>query len=201
MLDLGGKRIILGSNSPRRQELLRRLDIDFEVDTDNNFQESVGEGIPFEEVPALMSVGKSHGFHRPLGDDEILITADTMVIIPSDERHPGEILGKPRDRADAIRMLSDLSGREHKVVTAVTIRDSRGEETFSDTTLVHFRQLSMSEIEYYVDTYKPYDKAGAYAIQEWIGAVGITRIEGSYSNVVGFPIERVYEALIKYSSI
>lgn len=191
----GGKKIILGSNSPRRRELLKRLDIDFSIDTGNCFKESVGEGVPFEDVPALMSVGKSHGFHRPLTPDEILITADTMVIIPSDSRHPGEILGKPRDRADAIRMLSDLSGREHKVVTAVTIRTLDREETFSDTTLVHFRQLSMSEIEYYVDTYEPYDKAGAYAIQEWIGAVGITGIEGSYSNVVGFPIERVYEAL------
>ena len=196
-MDLKGKRIILGSNSPRRRELLSGLNIDFEVDTGNNFDERFSSDTPFDEVPRLMSVGKSHGFHRPLAENEILITADTMVILPPTEGQPGEILGKPRDRADAVRMLHDLSGREHHVTTAVTLRTIDREETFSVTTEVWFKALTDEEIDYYVDTFKPYDKAGAYAIQEWIGFAGITRIEGSYFNVVGFPVQRVYEALLK----
>lgn len=194
-MDLHGKHIILGSNSPRRRELLKGLDIEFEVDTRNNFEESFGPDTPYDEVPSLMAEGKSHGFHRPLVEDEILITADTMVILPASEGKPGEILGKPKDREDACRMLRDLSGREHHVTTAVTLRDAHREKTFDVTTEVWFKELSPEEIDYYVDTYKPYDKAGAYAIQEWIGHVGITRIEGSYFNVVGFPVQRVYEAL------
>lgn len=192
-MDLLGKRIILGSNSPRRRELLKGLDIDFEVDTQNDFEEYFGDGIPFQEVPRLMAEGKSHGFHRPLMNDEILITADTMVILPGKE-----ILGKPRDREDACRMLRDLSGREHEVVTAVTLRSRSKEETFSVSTKVFFKHLTDSEIAYYVDNYRPYDKAGAYAIQEWIGHIGITGIEGSYFNVVGFPVQRVYEALLRF---
>lgn len=197
-MDLRGKHIILGSNSPRRRELLKGLDIDFEVDTGNNFEESFGPEIPYDEVPRLMARGKSHGFHRPLKDNEILITADTMVILPPCGNRPGEILGKPKDRADAIRMLRDLSGREHHVTTAVTLRDNRQEENFDVTTEVWFKALTEEEITYYVDTYKPFDKAGAYAIQEWIGHAGITRIEGSYFNVVGFPVQRVYEALKRF---
>ena len=197
-MDLHGKHIILGSNSPRRRELLKGLDIDFEVDTGNNFEESFGPEVPYDSVPRLMSEGKSHGFHRPLKEGEILITADTMVILPPSAGKPGEILGKPKDRADAVRMLSDLSGREHHVTTAVTIRDSRRSETFEVTTQVWFKPLTEEEIAYYVDTYKPYDKAGAYAIQEWIGHIGITRIEGSYFNVVGFPVQRVYEKLLSF---
>ena len=192
---LDGWHIILGSNSPRRRELLKGLDIDFEVDTRNNFQESFSEDVPFDKVPELMALGKSHGFHRPLEEDEILITADTMVILPPADGRPGEILGKPKDREDAIRMLRDLSGREHHVTTAVTIRTCDREETFTDTTEVWFKNLTDEEITYYVDTCKPFDKAGAYAIQEWIGHAGITRIDGSYFNVVGFPVQKVYEAL------
>lgn len=197
-MDLHGKHIILGSNSPRRRELLKGLDIDFEVDTGNNFEESFGSEIPYGEVPRLMAQGKSHGFHRPLKDNEILITADTMVILPPSGNRPGEILGKPKDRADAIRMLRDLSGRKHHVTTAVTLRDQRREESFDVTTEVWFKTLTEEEITYYIDTYKPFDKAGAYAIQEWIGHAGITRIEGSYFNVVGFPVQRVYEALKRF---
>ena len=192
-MNLNGKHIILASGSPRRRELLKGLDIDFEVDTQNNFKESFTADIPFEEVPRIMSEGKSSGFHRPLNEDEILITADTMVILPGKE-----ILGKPRDREDACRMLRDLSGRSHLVITAVTIRDIRRKETFTATTEVWFKDLTEDEISYYIDTYKPYDKAGAYAIQEWIGHIGIRRIEGSYFNVVGFPIQRVYEALQRF---
>ena len=197
-MNLNGWHIILGSNSPRRRELLKGLDIDFEVDTGNNFQEHCGPEVPYDQVPRLMSEGKSLGFHRPLEEREILITADTMVILPPDGNRPGEILGKPRDREDAIRMLRDLSGREHHVTTAVTLRSIHRQETFDVTTEVWFKALSEEEITYYVDTYKPFDKAGAYAIQEWIGHAGITRIEGSYFNVVGFPVQRVYEALRRF---
>lgn len=192
-MDLHGKSVILASGSPRRRELLKGLDIDFEIDTENNFKESFSQDTPFEEVPRLMSEGKSAGFHRPLEDGEILITADTMVILPGKE-----ILGKPKDRQDAFRMLRDLSGRSHQVITAVTIRNTERKETFTVTTEVWFKDLSDSEINYYIDKYKPFDKAGAYAIQEWIGHIGITRIEGSYFNVVGFPVQRVYEALLRF---
>lgn len=198
-MDLRSKHIILGSNSPRRRELLKGLDIDFEVDTNNNFEESFSSDIPYDQVPRLMSQGKSHGFHRPLEENEILITADTMVILPPSDGKAGEILGKPKDREDACRMLRDLSGREHHVTTAVTLRSASREETFDVTTEVWFKPLSEAEITYYVDTYKPFDKAGAYAIQEWIGHIGITRIEGSYFNVVGFPVQRVYEALQRFA--
>ncbi|MBQ9194657.1 MAG: septum formation protein Maf [Bacteroidales bacterium] len=197
-MNLDGKHIILGSNSPRRRELLKGLDIDFEVDTGNNFEEAFAPETPFDQVPRLMAEGKSMGFHRPLREGEILITADTMVILPPEGGKAGEILGKPKDRADALRMLRDLSGRKHHVTTAVTLRSRYKKETFEVTTQVWFKALSTEEIIYYVDTYKPFDKAGAYAIQEWIGHIGITRIEGSYFNVVGFPVQRVYEALLAF---
>ena len=197
-MDLHGKHVILASGSPRRRELFKGLDIDFEIDTNNNFKENFAEDTPFDEVPVLMSEGKSMGFHRPLVQGEILITADTMVILPPEGTRPGKILGKPRDREDACRILRDLSGRRHHVTTAVTLRSTEKKETFTVTTEVWFKSLTEDEISYYVDTYKPFDKAGAYAIQEWIGHIGITRIEGSYFNVVGFPIQRVYEALQRF---
>ncbi len=193
MLHLNGKRLILASGSPRRRELLAGLDLDFEVDTRNNFNECFDPSTPFGQVPMLMARGKSHGFHRALEKDEILITADTMVILPGKEN-----LGKPRDREDAFRMLRDLSGRDHLVITAVVLRSVDKEESFSATTTVSFKDLSDEEIAYYVDTYKPYDKAGAYAIQEWIGHIGISGIEGSYFNVVGFPVQRLYSALERF---
>lgn len=196
-MDLKGKRVILGSNSPRRRELLKGLDIDFEVDANTDFNEHFSSDIPFDEVPALMAEGKSLHFHRPLADNEILITADTMVILPPSDGKEGEILGKPRDREDARRMLGNLSGRKHHVTTAVFLRSNQRREAFRDTTEVWFKELNESEIDYYVDHYKPYDKAGAYAIQEWIGMTGISRIDGSYFNVVGFPIQKVYEALLR----
>lgn len=197
-MDLHGKRIILGSQSPRRQELLKGLAVDFEIDTNNNFNECFGPDVPYDEVPRLMSEGKSRGFHRPLEADEILITADTMVILPAEEGRPGEILGKPKDREDACRMLRDLSGRRHHVTTAVTLRSREKTLTRTDTTQVWFKPLSEEEINYYVDRFRPYDKAGAYAIQEWIGYAGITRIDGSYFNVVGFPVHCVYDMLQQF---
>ncbi len=184
-----GKRIILASNSPRRRELLAGLDIDFTVDTGTSFVEEYSPDTPHVKVPELMSEGKSLGFHRELADDEILVTSDTMVLCGV------EILGKPQDRADAVRMLRLLSGREHQVITAVTIRDAHRKRTFSVSTDVYFKNLSDNEIDYYIDNFKPFDKAGAYGIQEWIGYVGITRIEGSFYNVMGFPTQRFYEEL------
>ena len=192
-MDLKGKKVILASNSPRRHELLAGLDIEFEVDTRNNFEESFSPDTPHSEVPALMSEGKSRGFHRPLEENEILITSDTMVLLD------GIIMGKPHSREDAENMLRTLSGRTHEVITAVTIRDCSRSETVTDSTLVHFRQLTEEEIKYYLDKYRPYDKAGAYGVQEWIGYVAITGIEGSFYNVMGFPVHKVYEELITFA--
>lgn len=189
MIDLKDKQIILASGSPRRRELLSAMDIPFTVDTGNTFDESWSSDTPHEKVPELMSEGKSFGFHRELADNEILVTSDTMVLCGT------EILGKPKDRDDAIRMLKLLSGRGHHVITAVTLRDREKKKTFSVTSNVFFKELSDSEITYYLDTYKPYDKAGAYGIQEWIGYIGISRLEGSFYNVMGFPASRFYEEL------
>lgn len=191
-MDLNGKRIILGSASPRRKELLGGLGIDFETDTGNTFQEDFHDISMLHEIPSIMSVGKSRGFHRPLADDEILITSDTIVICGN------EVLGKPSDKADAVRMLGLLSGRQHEVVTAVTIRSSVSEETFSDTALVRFRDLTNEEIDYYIDKYRPFDKAGAYGVQEWIGYIGIESIQGSFYTIMGFPVHKVYLHLKKF---
>ena len=181
-----GKKIILGSNSPRRKELLAGLDITFEVDTRNNFEEVYDPSTPIEKIPEVLSEGKSYGFHRELSEDEILITSDTLVMC-------GErVMGKPHSREEAIDMLRCLSGREHKVITAITLRDSHNCRTSSDTAIVYFKELTDSEIEYYVDNYKPFDKAGAYGIQEWIGYVAIERLEGSFYNVMGLPVQRLY---------
>ena len=188
-METNGKRIILASNSPRRRELLASLGFDFSVDTGTSFIEDYSPDTPHVKVPELMSQGKSRGFHRKLSADEILVTSDTMVLCGT------EILGKPSDRDDAVRMLKLLSGREHQVITAVTIRSANKEKTFSVTSNVYFKDLSDSEIDYYIDNYKPFDKAGAYGIQEWIGYIGITGIEGSFYNVMGFPTQRFFEEL------
>ena len=184
-----GKRIILASGSPRRRDLLGGLGVEFTVDTGSFFVESAEPGVDAYQVPVDMAEGKSHGFHRPLEDDEVLITADTVVIVG------GEVLGKPADREDAFRMLRALSGRDHDVVTAVVIRSVKKEVSFAVRTAVTFDTLSDADIAYYVDNFKPYDKAGAYGIQEWIGYAGISRIEGSFYNVVGFPVQRVWTEL------
>lgn len=188
-MDLKEKKIILGSNSPRRRELLGGLDVPFTVDTGNTFEEKYAPGTDPHEVPSILSRGKSHGFHRPLEADEILITADTVVILGA------EVLGKPHSRDEALKMLRELSGKTHEVLTSVTLRSLSAEHTLTDVTSVTFKDLTDEEIVYYVDTYKPFDKAGAYGIQEWIGYVGIASITGSYFNVMGFPVHRVHEAL------
>lgn len=187
-----GKKVILGSNSPRRKELLAGLDIDFEVDTENNFEETYSPDIPHESIPEILSEGKSHGFHRELADDEILITSDTLVLCGD------RVMGKPHSREEAYDMLRFLSGREHKVITAVTIRDRQTTSTSSDTAIVHFKELSDNEIYYYIDKFKPFDKAGAYGIQEWIGYIGIDKIEGSYFTIMGLPVHLVYQELLKF---
>lgn len=186
------KRIILGSGSPRRKELMSGLDIDFEIDTLNDFKENIDPSLEPHEIPVHMSEGKSHGFHRPLAEDELLVTADTVVIIDN------HVMGKPHSREEAVGMLETLAGRTHEVVTAVTLRDCRREETFTDSTMVTFAPLDAAAIDYYIDRYKPFDKAGSYGVQEWIGYVAITRIEGSFYNVMGFPVHKVYDAIKRF---
>jgi septum formation protein len=188
-MNTNGKKIILASGSPRRKELLAGLCIDFEVDTRNNFEEIYSSDIPHEEIPEVLSIGKSNGFHRPLEKDEILITSDTLVLCE------GEVMGKPGSREEAYEMLKMLSGQEHKVITAVSIRNQERIVTFSDTSIVSFKSLTDNEIYFYIDTFKPFDKAGAYGIQEWIGYIGIDRIEGSYFTIMGFPVHLVYKHL------
>lgn len=186
------KKIILGSASPRRRELLAGLCVEFEVDTRNNFEETYPEDTPHETIPQVLSEGKSFGFHRELTENEILITSDTLVLC---EDH---VMGKPHSREEAYQMLKLLSGRSHKVITAITVRDSSRHSTLSDTAIVHFKELTDNEIYYYIDNFKPFDKAGAYGIQEWIGYIGIDRIEGSYFTIMGFPVHLVYQELNKY---
>ena len=183
------KRIILGSGSPRRRELLSGLGVEFTVDTGNSFEESVPSDCAPEEVPLLMAKGKSHGFHRPLETDELLITADTVVIID------GRVLGKPHSREEAVKMLHELAGRPHDVVSAIYFRTSERESFDTDRTTVFVSPLTDGEIDYYIDNYKPFDKAGGYGVQEWLGYAAIGRIEGSFYNVMGFPVHKVWAML------
>ena len=191
-MDIKGKKIILGSNSPRRKELLAGLDIEFTVDTGNTFEEVYDPATPHERIPEVLSEGKSYGFHRPLAEGEVLITSDTLVLCED------RVMGKPRSREEAFDMLRFLSGKEHKVITAITVRDSQRCKTSSDTAIVFFKELSDNEIEYYIDTFKPFDKAGAYGIQEWIGYIGIGKIEGSFFTIMGLPVHLVYQELLNF---
>ncbi len=186
---MGLQKIILGSKSPRRRELLAGLDIEFTVDSQSNFDETYPADMEHILVPEYIAKGKSEHFHRPLQDDEILVTADTMVLLN------GSIMGKPRDHSEAVEMISALSGNRHIVATGVCIRSNTRTVSFTDITYVTFCSFSPQEIEYYVNRYKPYDKAGAYGIQEWIGLAGISSVEGSYFNVMGLPVHRVYNEL------
>lgn len=191
-MDIKGKSIILGSNSPRRKELLAGLGIDFIVDTGNTFEEVYEADTPHERIPEVLSEGKSYGFHRPLEEGEILITSDTLVLCED------RVMGKPRSREEAFDMLRFLSGRGHKVITAITLRDKDKCITSSDTANVYFKELSDNEIEYYIDNFKPFDKAGAYGIQEWIGYIGIGKIEGSFFTIMGLPVHLVYNELLNF---
>lgn len=183
-------KIVLASHSPRRQELLKGLGVDFSVNVINGIDESYPATMPKEEVAEHLAVKKREAYK--VGEDELLITADTIVVVDD------EILGKPKDAADARRMLRTISGRTHKVVTGVCLAMATECRSFSVATEVTFRQLRDSEIDYYVERYKPFDKAGAYGIQEWIGYVGVEGIRGSYYNVMGFPVQRVYEEMTRH---
>lgn len=182
-------KIILASNSPRRKQLLDGLGIPFEVRVLDGIDESFPSDMTMEEIPKYIASRKADVYAGSLADDELVITADTIVYCD------GEVLGKPKDRDDAYRMLRKLSGKHHHVVTGVCLVGKKLHHEFSVVTEVTFKDLSDDEINFYIDNYKPFDKAGAYGIQEWIGYIGVTGIHGSYFNVMGFPIQRVYEEL------
>ncbi len=187
---MAGKKYVLASGSPRRRELLAMLDVDFRVDTSRSVEEIIPEGTPADEVPLVLSRIKAEPYLADLAENEVLITADTVVILDD------EIIGKPKDLEDAKRVLRKLSGRTHRVVTGVSIgRPGEPLESFSATTEVVFDELTDAEIDYYVEKYKPLDKAGAYGIQEWIGAAAVKGLNGSYYNVMGLPIHALYSRL------
>ena len=186
---LADRQLILASASPRRRQLMEDAGLTFTLAPKFECDESYPATLPAAEVAPFLSSLKSDAYPEKLGEGDILITADTTVVI--DER----VLGKPADRADAIEMLRAMSGRSHKVYTGVTLRSCEKKRTFAVETLVYFREMSEEEIAYYVDNYRPYDKAGAYGIQEWIGYVAIERIEGSFFNVMGLPVQRLYTEL------
>ena len=182
-------KLILASNSPRRKELLAGLGLPFEVRVLQDIDESYPDDLPVSEVALYIAGKKTDAYRAIVNDDELIITADTVVIVGD------EILGKPVDEADAERMLRQLSGRIHQVTTGVCLLTASQERRFAVTTDVTFKELSDEEIRYYVTTYKPFDKAGAYGIQEWIGYVGVTCLHGSYYNVMGLPVQRIYETI------
>lgn len=186
------KRIILASNSPRRRELLGGLDLDFEVKVLPDIDESYPDNLPAAEVAGYISREKAAPYRTLIGEDDLVITADTVVIVGD------EVLGKPKDAEDARRMLQLISGRTHQVITGVCLLTTDKEHAFLVTTDVTFKQLSEDEITYYIEHYKPFDKAGAYGIQEWIGYVGVTSINGSYFNVMGLPVQRLWEEIKKF---
>ncbi len=182
-------KLILSSNSPRRKELLAGLNIPFEVRVVKGIDESFPNDLPTDEIAEFVSKKKAAAY--AVAEDEIVITADTIVVLD------GEVLGKPRDLDDAAAMLRRLSCRTHRVITGVTLKNQVKQTSFSVVSEVTFKSLSDDEISYYVHRYQPLDKAGAYGIQEWIGYVGVTSLSGSYFNVVGFPVQRIYEVLSK----
>lgn len=181
--------IILASNSPRRKELLSGLDIEYEIRTLPDIDEQYTNNIPPEKVAEFLAKKKVSAYLSVLRDNELLITADTIVLLNN------KIYGKPVDNADAKLMLRDLSGQTHRVITGVCLSSTQKQVFFSDIAKVTFVDLSDEEIDYYVEKYSPMDKAGAYGVQEWIGYVAVRNIEGSYFNVMGLPIHRVYEEL------
>ena len=190
--NLKGKRILLASKSPRRHYLLKELGIEFEpVD---NFQddEFYPEEMPIEEIPVFLAKKKADNFNDLLNDNCVLITADTIVCCNN------SVLNKPDSYDEAYQMLNDLSDNKHTVITGVCLRSAEKETTFIATTDVYFTKLSNSEIDYYLRKFKPFDKAGAYGIQEWIGYIGVDKINGSYFNVMGLPTQKVYKELKRF---
>ena len=194
MRDVGmnGYRIILASNSPRRKELLAGIGIDFEVRVLQDIDESYPADLPIQDTAEYISKKKAAAYREQLADDELVITADTIVVVDD------EVMGKPADEQDASSMLHKLSGKTHQVITGVTLTTKERQQSFSVLTDVTFKQLSDEEIDYYITHYHPMDKAGAYGIQEWIGYIGVTGLNGSYFNVMGLPVQRIYEALKTY---
>lgn len=178
-------KLILASNSPRRKELLSMLGIPFEVRTLHGIDESFPDTLKGEKIPLHIARKKAEAYKAGMNKDEVIITADTIVYLD------GETLGKPKDAEDACRMLRKLSGKTHEVITGVSIVTESCIRQFATTTKVSFANLTDSMINHYVEHYRPFDKAGSYGIQEWIGGVGITGIEGSYYNVVGLPVQRL----------
>jgi septum formation protein len=181
-------RIILASASPRRKQLLEWAEIQFDL-VPSDSEELVPEGLPVSEIPVLLAIHKAAIVRKKVGSEKIILAADTIVVLN------GQMLGKPQDRADAIRMLSLLSDQVHEVITGVALTSAKKEILFAETTRVRFHRLTRAEIEHYVDHYRPYDKAGAYAIQEWIGVTGIHSIDGDFYNVMGLPVSRVVKEL------
>ena len=185
-------KLILASNSPRRKELLAGLGVPYEVRVLQDIDEHYPENLPVNEVARYIAKEKADAYRRIVAADELIITADTVVIVGD------EILGKPMDEADAVRMLRLLSGRTHQVTTGVCLLTAEKERCFDVTTDVTFKTLTDEEIHYYVNRYRPFDKAGAYGIQEWIGYIGVTGLNGSYYNVMGLPVQRIYQELTKH---
>lgn len=181
--------IILASNSPRRRELLGGLGLEFEVKVLPNIREDYPADLPASQIAQYIASEKADAYRSMMKDDDLLITADTVVIVDD------EVLGKPVDDADARRMLNKLSGRKHQVITGVCLVTLHERRCFSVSTDVSFKTLQDEEINYYIEHYRPFDKAGAYGIQEWIGYVGVTGLEGSYFNVMGLPVQRIYSEL------
>ena len=193
MLDnLKGKRVILASGSPRRRQLLGGLEIDFTVRLIDGIDETYPDGMVMAEIPQYISRRKAEAYVPTMTSDEIIITADTIVWAD------GEVLGKPHTPDEAVSMLRRLSGRTHQVVTGVTVLSADRRETFACVTDVTFDTLSEAEMQHYVADYKPLDKAGAYGIQEYIGYIGVTGISGSYFNVMGLPIQKLYRVLLTF---
>ena len=187
-----GRRLLLASKSPRRSQLLRDCGLDFEVVDGREAEEIYPADMLSEQVAEYLSRVKSDAYADMVEGGDVLITADTIVVAG------GEILGKPSDREDAVRMLGLLSGASHTVITGVTLRTTDKVESFSCTSRVKFRTIEPDEVDYYLDTYRPYDKAGAYGIQEWIGYVAIEAIEGSFYNVMGLPVQMLYVRLKEF---
>jgi len=183
--------IILASKSPRRQNLLKELGFDFEIKT-KDIEEIYPLELKRENVAVFLSELKASAFVSDLKENDLVITSDTIVCLSD------EIIGKPTGRTDALKMLDKLSGNKHEVITAVTLLSKEKQYTFYEETEVYFKTLTTPEIEYYVDNYQPFDKAGSYGIQEWIGYIGIEKIIGSYFNVMGLPVKRVYEELLNF---
>ena len=182
-------KIILASNSPRRKELLAGIDIPFEVRVIDGIDESYPDTLPTKDIAEYISKKKSAAYRQTMTSDELVITADTIVVLGL------QVMGKPKDANEACSMLRQLSGQTHQVITGVTLTTTERQISFSVETDVTFKVLSDEEIEYYVSHYRPFDKAGAYGIQEWIGHIGVTGMSGSYFNVMGLPVQRIYEAL------